>query len=147
MTCLAAAVAGAVGCGGSSAAPASALCTQGRDPMVKALRAAPAPVRLADGTRLSECVTRSQDEGTLQSFGVVVTRLADDLADRAAREPAVAIELGYLIGAVRRGAAATNGVSLELAHRLESTVRRMGGEAPAAAAALQRGLRAGERTG
>jgi hypothetical protein len=146
-TWLAAVGLAAVGCGGTSPAPVSTLCLQDGPGILRALRRAPAPVTLGDGTRLSECVAKAQSDADLQNFGVLITRLADGLAERATRDPGQATELGYLIGAARRGSAHTNGTSLELEHRLESTVRRAGQPTTAASAALRRGLAAGERTG
>jgi hypothetical protein len=135
------------GCGDSTPAPVSPACLQDGNAILRALGRAPAPVTLRDGTRISDCVAHAQSDADLQNFGVLITRLADDLAERARRDPRKATQLGYLIGAARRGSAHTNGVSLELERRLESTVRRAGPSTAAAAAALRRGLRAGERTG
>jgi hypothetical protein len=137
----------AAGCGDSSPAPVSPACLQNGGAILRALQRAPAPVTLRDGTRLSDCVAHAQSEADLQNFGVLITRLADDLSERARHDPRLATELGYLIGAARRGSAHTNGVSLELQHRLESTVRRAGLSGATLTAALRRGLAAGERTG
>jgi len=76
------------------------LCTQGEEPIVRALERAPQTVALTDGTPLSQCVARARDSGDLQSFGVLVVRVADRLADRARRDRRAALRLGYLIGAV-----------------------------------------------
>ena len=146
-TWLAALAMAAAGCGSSTPAPVSPLCVQDGRGILRALGRAPAPVTLRDGTRLSDCVAHAQSDADLQNFGVLITRLADDLAERARRDPRQAVELGYLIGAARRGSARTNGVSAELEHRLESAVRRAGLTSDAINRALQRGLTAGERTG
>lgn len=122
----------------------SVLCTEGQPPIERALRHAPGPVALADGTPLSQCVADARDIGELQSFGFIVTRLADRLADRAGADGAAALRLGYLIGAARRGAAHGQGVPNELVHRLEVTARRLPGRAQPS---LERGLRAGELRG
>ncbi len=132
-------------------------CGSGRDPLPsaclvsgtelgRALDPAPNPVALRDGTRLSACLERASSDGELQSLGVALTTVAGRLQRQAPRDPAAAARLGYLIGAVRRGAAESNGVSIELGRRLERTGLL---DAPhaAAAQALQRGLRAGARTG
>jgi hypothetical protein len=119
-------------------------CTEGARPSELALRRAPAAVALADGTPLSRCVADARDIGELQSFGYVVTRLADRLADRAGGDGTAALRLGYLIGAARRGAAHSQGVPDELVHRLEATARRLPDRAQPT---LARGLRAGERSG
>jgi hypothetical protein len=124
--------------------PISLACTSDRDQVARALERAPAPVRLADGTPLSRCVSRAGADAELQSFGTVAVGLADELAGRAGRDRDAALQLGYLIGAARRGGATTQGVTLELVHRLEVASRRV----PAAMeVALRRGEQAGERTG
>ena len=140
---LAAAALAALGCG-EHRPPLSSLCTQSERPITRALRRAPRPVMLADGTRLSQCVANARDAGDLQNFGVVVVRVADRLADRAGADPAAALRLGYLIGAAERGAAHSEGIHAELVHRLEVTARRL---PPEAQPRLERGRRAGERGG
>ena len=138
---LAAAGAVAAGCG-EDRPPLSPACTEGAGAILRALARAPGPVRLADGTRLSDCVTRAYGDGELQSLGFSLTPAADRLA--AAPTPRSALQLGYLVGAIRRGAARTNGVHVELVRRLEGTATF---DAPALVAAARRGIRAGERSG
>jgi len=140
---LAAVTLATTGCG-SHHAPLSLLCTSGERPITRALQRAPGPVALADGTRVSDCVSRASDPGDLQDFGVVITRIADRLADRARHERGVAVQLGYLIGAAERGAAHSNGIDAELVHRLEVTSRRVPDRARRQ---LERGRRAGQRSG
>jgi hypothetical protein len=103
-------------------------------------------VRLRDGTRLSECVSRALDQGHLQSVGGVFTLAATDLAARAPNESAAALQLGYLVGATRRGAATTNGIGLELAHRIERA-GALEGANQASVAAERTGIVAGQRRG
>ena len=97
-----------------------------------ALRAAPAPVRLADGTRLSTCLQRARSDAELEDVGITFTHVADGLATRVARSDTAALQLGYLIAAARRGAQRTNGVAVELQRRLEQSIepRRAAGGAP-----------------
>jgi hypothetical protein len=141
---LAAATLASAGCGADHP-PLSLLCTSSERPIARALERAPGAVALSDGTRLSDCVSRAREPGDLQNFGVVVVRVADRLADRARRrERGVAVQLGYLIGAAERGAAHSNGINAELVHRLQITSRRV---PPAAQDDLERGRRAGRRTG
>ena len=140
---LAAAALASAGCG-SDRSPLSLLCTSSERPIARALQRAPGAVALSDGTRLSDCVARAREPGDLQDFGVVITRIADRLADRARHERGVAVQLGYLIGAAERGAAHSNGIDAELVHRLEITSRRVPGRAQGE---LERGRRAGRRTG
>lgn len=97
---------------------------------------------LADGASIAGCVERARNDGQLQDVGSALSTVADDLASRAAHgDAAAATQLGYLVGAARRGAARTNGVAAELVRRLEQA----GGEA--SPAPLASGLRAGERNG
>jgi hypothetical protein len=99
-------------------------------------------VTLSDGTPLSECITRAYQDGEIQELGFALTPVADRLA-RAAT-PATALQLGYLVGAVERGAAQTNGVHLELVRRLQSTIAFTD---PALLAAARHGERAGRAGG
>ena len=133
----------AAGCGGDDRT-LSVACTEGAGAVERALRDAPGAVTLADGTPLSRCVSDARDIGELQSFGFIITRVADRLADRATADDAEATRLGYLIGAARRGARHSEGVPNELVHRLEVAARRIPDRAQPA---LERGLRAGERRG
>ena len=136
------AVLAAAGCGGGDPAPPSPTCTAGPDQILRALAAAPERVRLPDGTRLSECVEHAFDDGELEDLGASLTPAASRLVDRAT--PEAAVQLGYLIGAVRRGAGRTNGVHAELVRRLEATART---EDETLTAATTRGIAAGERDG
>jgi hypothetical protein len=126
-----------LGACGAGDPPLSAACTD-RAEVQRALRAAPDPVALSDGTRVSGCVRHATTPADLENVGATLTAIAEGLEDEPGRE----LELGYLIGAVRRGTEETSGVGAELAHRLE----RSGAGARDTAAVL-RGLRAGEATG
>jgi copper chaperone CopZ len=127
--------------------PAS--CTTGAKVIERALAKAPGAVRLPDGTALSACVTAADTDAELQTMGLVFTTVADSLAERAQRGDAeAAMRLGYLAGAVRRGAEHTAGVALELERRISRAgayVAADGGHE--AGAALRRGLAAGRATG
>jgi hypothetical protein len=138
-------------CGGADPAPQDPACIASPRAIEQALGRAPAPVTVGSGTKLSDCVARARSDADLQNTGLVLTRVADDLAVRAQRGDAeAALGLGYLVGAARRGAAHTNGVHAELQHRMESAARPLSDEAarsPTISRALARGLRAGEATG
>ncbi len=108
------------GSGGDSAGRLPAACSEGPDSILRALTRAPAAVRLGDGTRLSECVERAFSNGEVQELGFALTPAADRLAAR--RTTGAALQLGYLVGAVRRGASQTNGIHSELVRRMEATV-------------------------
>lgn len=131
----------AAGCG-EERKPVPAACIKGPTPIVAALHTAPGNVALSDGTRLSECVSRTFTDAEVQSVGIAFTAAGDRLGVRARRSDAAALELGYLVGAARRGASKTNGIQLELVRRLEQTMG-LDGPPPARLAAYRRGLRAG----
>src|ERR671930_379552 len=110
---------------------------------------APRAGRLPDGTPLSACVADADTDAELQTAGLVLTTAADRLAERATRGDAVAaLRLGYLTGAVRRGAAHTAGVGAELERRVSRAGAYVAEDGGAAAgAAPQRGLTAGQVSG
>ena len=131
---------------GAQEAPLDGACLESARAVERALGRAPAPVTLGSGTPLSKCISQARSDAELQNAGVVFTRAADDLSDRAkAGDAASALQLGYLIGATRRGAARTAGIHAELQRRLERSGAYVKG--PRVDAALARGLQAGERNG
>ena len=133
------------GCGAEEEAELPVACTDGQA-VARALQAAPGRVALPDGAALSECVARATSDAELQEFGLTATAVAEDLESASREDPEAALRLGYLIGAARRGAAATpSGIQLELARRLERSGAQVAGEA--AQRALVRGLQAGEARG
>lgn len=89
------------------------------------------------GPRISDCVHRATNDTDLQEVGFAISRAADHLGDRSD-----AHALGFLIGAVRRGAGAS-GVQAELVNRVEAVARRVAGSS----AAIERGLADGEARG
>lgn len=134
----------AAGCARDADKPLAAACRDGPADVMAALRAAPGEVRL-DGTPLSECLEKAEDGGQLRDVGTGYVIAAQRLADRAERDPegAAAEQLGYLIGAVRRGSRPDQGLAYELVRRIEGEARR----ADARSAAFRRGLRAGRDGG
>jgi hypothetical protein len=135
----------AAGCGNDDR-PMPQSCVQGAGSITNALAQAPGPVRLIDGTALSTCVERAQSNGDLQNLGAVLTEVADALAVRAPESDRAALQLGYLVGAARRGAARTSGIHEELVRRLEQAAGPSG--VPAARrAAYARGRSAAARAG
>ena len=82
----------------------------------------------------------------LPALGVTLTRAADGLREVAIADPAAALRLGYLVGAVRRGAAQTPGIAAQLARRLEQ-LASAGIVAEAPRRELQHGVRLGEASG
>ena len=132
-------------CGSSDPEPLPQACLAEPAAIVRALEQAPAPVTLADATRLSRCVSLAR-EGELESLGVSLTQVADDLRSRAGEDPAEALRLGYLVGAVRRGAALTPGLAAQLARRVEQSANPEI-EARRPRAELARGIGLGEAGG
>ncbi len=106
-----------------------------------AMREAAASGALSDGTLISTCVERADGEGELLDVGTNLVRAAERLArDEAARE------LGFLLGAVRRGAARTEGVGAEIARRVEAAARPVAAE-PGLRRDLERSVREGTARG
>jgi hypothetical protein len=134
-----------VGCGEEDD-PLPAACTAGVRPTVQALGAAPAPVRLAGDTRISTCVERARSDAEIQEVGAIFTRTADELAAALPESDRAALQLGYFIGAVRKGGSGTAGIHEELVRRLEQTPG-LDGAPPARRAAFRRGETAGENSG
>jgi hypothetical protein len=129
----------AVGCGNDEHRVPVA-CLDGNVP--KALAAAPREVRV-QGTRLSECFTRAANPAEVQQVGAVFIAAAERLAAQARANPhsAAALQLGYLIGAMRHGTSHTQGIHYETRRRIEQELIGVNIRAPEFVA----GERAGER--
>jgi hypothetical protein len=110
----------------------------------KALAKAPGDVRI-EGTRLSECFNRAANPAEIQQVGSVFVRAAEKLSARARAQPhsAAALQLGYLIGAVRHGAGGTQGIHYETRRRIEQELIGVNTRATE----FVTGERAGERSG
>jgi hypothetical protein len=134
------------GCGSSKPAAMPHACLGQPASVVRALERAPGKVTLADGTPLSRCVSAARAGGDLETLGVTLTEVADGLATTAATDPVAALRLGYLVGAVRRGAAKTTGVAAQLTRRVEQAATPHAGS-PRARGALARGIGLGEAGG
>lgn len=135
---LLAAIALAGGCArhtGADRAPAA--CTSGsaqermRD-LRGALTHAPGPVALRGGTRISSCIAHVSDTADLQNVGATLLSATQNLADSArGRRPGRALtQLGYLIGAVQRGASQARGLDDDLLRRLEQELSGVDTQAP-----------------
>jgi hypothetical protein len=126
--------------------PLPTACAEGERAVAVALRAAPGPVALRDGTRLSACVARARADAEIQTVGSIYTRVADHLAARVRSSDIAALRLGYLIGAARRGARYTSGIHEELVRRLQQSVG-LEGPVPSRRPSFYRGVAAGARNG
>jgi hypothetical protein len=129
----------AIGCGNDKHRVPVA-CLDGNVP--KALAAAPGEVRV-QGTRLSECFTRAADPAEVQQVGSVFIAAAEGLSAKARSNPhsAAALQLGYLIGAMRHGTSHTQGIHYETRRRIEQELIGVNTRAPE----FVQGERAGER--
>jgi hypothetical protein len=141
---IAACVVALAACGDGGEEDVPAACTEGEDAIRAALRSAPGAARL-DGDPLSECFAEDSDGGDLQRVGTGFLEAAAGLAASARRDPEgrEALQLGYLVGAARRGASATQGIHTELLRRLEQEASTVGTRSRA----FRRGERAGRTEG
>jgi hypothetical protein len=129
---------------GDSGAEVPAACTQGEEAVRRALRSAPGQVRLG-GAPLSRCLSEEADGGEAQAVGAGFVEAATVLSRRARRDPEgrAALELGYLVGAARRGSSTSQGIHAELLRRLEQEA----GTLDTRSDAFRRGQRAGRSSG
>lgn len=143
-------VAAGCGSGGESATPAACLAPTAE--YLRALREAPAEVRLGSGTAISDCFDATQGAGELANVGQTVIEAATRLNARARRDPGgrATVMLGYLAGAVHEGASHTSGADADLVRRLDAAARfsSAGGTLGAAfERAFGKGYAAGEQGG
>ena len=138
------------GCGASDdSAPAA--CLRPPAAYLTALGAAPEEVRLAD-TPISSCLVENQAAGELTRVGAVLVRTTTVLNAQARKSPGglAPVQLGYLVGAVDKGAKDTSGIHSDLVRRIEAAATFSPGGKPlpgAFDAAYQRGMEAGRESG
>lgn len=137
------------GCGSSQDDQAPASCLVGNEGYLRALQRAPAPVLLGSTTPISDCLVPQQEGGELANIGQEMIVAATKLNAEARRDPAgpASVQLGYLIGAVSKGA---DPIHTDLVRRLNSSARfsETGGTLPASfERAFGRGYAAGRQSG
>jgi hypothetical protein len=119
---------------GSKDEETPAACLSDSSTYLRALRAAPGEVLLRDETAISACLVPNQPAGELVQLGAPLVEAATVLNARSHLTPQgpAPIRLGYLVGAVERGATETGGVHAELLRRIETaaTYSRPGGGYP-----------------
>lgn len=153
LTALVAAALGLAACGsGSDATETPVACLSGAATFARALDAVPGPVRLEDGTPISDCVPAEQKAGDLATVGTALVRTANELNEQARRAPGgkTNLALGYLLGALRQGNGQVGGVSSDLVRRVDAAARYSpGGKvlAPRFDTTLARGEALGTDTG
>ena len=137
----------AAGCQEESS-PVATSCSAEPETIVRALQAAPGAVTLSDGASISGCQRDADSDADLQNVGVAFSRAAENLEEPAlAGDERAALQLGYLVGAARKGAATSIGVTGELVRRLERSAALDDRAPPGAVDAVQRGMAAGEARG
>jgi hypothetical protein len=121
----------ATACGGDEASTPGA-CLGGPAPYLDALRKAPDPVRLGGEVPISTCLVSDQEGGELARVGIAMLRAATELNSRARAAPRgpAAVQLGYLVGAVQKGAEETSGIHADLVRRLQAAAELSPGGRP-----------------
>ena len=121
---LIAALALVAGCGSADESTPVA-CLEGAEAYERALKAAPDEVLLGDETLISECLTRNQSGGDISRVGEALIETATALNAEARAEPRgdANLQLGYLLGAVERGAEESEGIHADLVRRLVVAAR------------------------
>jgi hypothetical protein len=150
LACLAALV--AAGCGSQNDNSTPVACLEGEAAYLVALHSAPAEVKLAGETPISDCLAENQQAGDLASVGETLVGVATKLNAEARAEPGgdANLQLGYLLGAAQRGADKTEGIHADLIRRLTVAARFAPGAEPLSKAFLAsyaKGFTAGHAEG
>jgi hypothetical protein len=136
------------GCGAKKNDLAPAACLATDRAYLRALEQAPGEVRLAGTTAISDCLVPEQDGGQLANVGQPMVVAATKLnAQARSGSDTAALQLGYLIGAVSRGA---DPIHTDLVRRLNSAAQfsQTGGSLPASfQRVFARGYAAGRASG
>lgn len=112
------------GCGGPSDTTPVA-CLDGKGAYLGALADAPAEVKLSGEVPISDCPAENQKAGDLATVGTTMLAVATELNAEARADPGgtANLQLGYLLGAVQRGADRTSGIHSDLIRRLAAAAR------------------------
>jgi hypothetical protein len=112
------------GCGGTDDNTPVA-CLDGAGAYLGALADAPGMVRLSGEVPISDCLAENQAGGDLAAIGGAMLSATTTLNAEARANPGggANLRLGYLLGAVQRGAARTSGIHAELVRRLAAAAR------------------------
>lgn len=136
------------GCGTKKNDLAPDACLVSNQGYLRALERAPGQVRLAGTTPISDCLVPEQDAGQLANIGHEMIVAATKLnAEARQGSDAATLQLGYLTGAVSKGADA---IHTDLVRRLNSAAQfsQSGGTLPASfQRAFGRGYAAGHSSG
>ena len=113
----------AAGCGSSDEGDTPEACLGGARAYLAALESADFElVRLADGVPISDCLPENQSAGDLATVGATLVEVATKLNAQARQRhgAAATVQVGYLVGAVEKGASETHGIHAELLRRIEA---------------------------
>ena len=137
----------ASGCGDAKDSSTPVACLEGADVYIRALDAAPGEATLDGETPISACLAERQQGGDLADVGEALVEAATRLNAEAREEPGgpANVRLGYLLGAVERGAERTEGIHTDLLRRL--TVAARYSPRPPLPAAFARAYREGFEAG
>jgi hypothetical protein len=132
------------GCGNEDVA-VPVECLEGPQTVREALAKAPGEVRLGGRVAISDCFQQAASAADVQNLGGIFIAAAEQTAARAKAAPHshASVELGYLVGAVRRGAGTDHGVHYESERRVEQALVGVPTHTPE----FRRGLEAGRRAG
>jgi hypothetical protein len=138
----------AAGCSKSENDQAPSACLTGSADYVAALKTAPGEVRLDGNTPISDCLVPDQGGGELERVGGAMIAAATELNAPARRDPSgpEALQLGYLVGAVERGA---DSIHADLVRRINAAARFNQRErvSPEFERSFGRGYAAGKQSG
>lgn len=137
----------ASGCGNGKDSSTPVACLEGTAVYIRALSAAPGEVTLDGETPISDCLAERQEGGDLAKLGEALVEATTRLNAEAREEPGgpANVRLGYLLGAVERGAAETEGIHTDLLRRL--TVAARYSPRPPLPGAFERAYREGFEAG
>lgn len=140
-----------LGCGSTEVDTPTA-CLESPAQISAALRNAPEPVLLDADTKISDCLVRNQPEGDLVNFGKKITEVASGLGN-AVSEPGpgglkAAIDAGYLVGALERGAENSDGIHATLVERVRTAATNgLAGASDLKREHFEAGYQAGKESG
>lgn len=128
------------------------VCLESPASITAALRNAPEPVALDGDTSISDCLVRNQADGDLVNFGTNITEVATGLgADTSRPGPAglkAAIDAGYLVGAIEKGAEDSDGIHATLVERVKAAATNgLADASELKRAHYEAGFEAGQKTG
>jgi hypothetical protein len=112
-----------IGCGETETETADG-CFDGVASFKSSLRQAPGPVLLGGTTSISDCLPKDQSAADLVDFGEIATQVATEtgaaISEGGPDGIKAAIDAGYLVGAVEKGAEDSQGIHAVLVERVRS---------------------------